>query len=171
MSEFRSVLGLLSLGIAWVFASCLTTPAQTAGRSLLEGAWTPDEVGLLAASGLKRIAQDPFDIQLLDAIGERAGIGFALRPMERTHIDESLRLGTLDFALPAIVTQDKEASALISRPYGTRSDHLFVRMSAPASAAQGTDLLLDALLDWYRGIRALTRAASSTSGAQEDFYQ
>ena len=93
---------------------------------------------------------DPFDLRLLGAAGERAGIGFVLVPMERVTIDDALRTGDLDFTLPAVKSCDRDDWAHFSAPYDTRTDVLFVAESAPALAGRGSALLLEALAKGLR---------------------
>jgi polar amino acid transport system substrate-binding protein len=124
--------------------------SQAPGRSLLLGGWTPDDVGLLSASGIGGTTEDTFDLRLLDAIGKRAGLGFSLRPMEKSRIDGEIGSGTADFALPAIKTPERESVARFSVPYATRSDLLFVGNNASRLTGQGRDLLLSALRQGLR---------------------
>jgi polar amino acid transport system substrate-binding protein len=126
------------------------TPSQAPRRSLLVGGWVPDDAGLLSASGISKITEDTFDLRLLDAVGRRSGLGFSLRPIEQSRIDEEIGNGTMDLALPAVKTVEREAVAWFSAPYATRSDLLFVRNGTPPLSEQGKDLLLEAL---HKGLR------------------
>jgi ABC-type amino acid transport substrate-binding protein len=134
--------------------------SQTPGRSLLIGGWAPDDVGLLSASGISKITEDSFDLRLLDAVGRRAGLGFSLRPLEQGRIDEEIGNGTIDLALPAVRTSQRDAVAWFSTPYATRSDLLFVRKGTPPLSGQGKNLLLGAL---RKGCGSASSAARSTA--------
>ncbi len=127
-----------------------TLQAQSPHRSLLLGGWEPDGVGLLGASGINKATEDSFDMKLLDAIGQRAGLGFSLRPLEKGRMDGEISGGTMDFALPVVKTPQRELGGLFSEPYATRSDLLFMSNGAPALTGRGKDLLLSAL---HRGLR------------------
>jgi len=89
-------------------------------------------------------------MKLLDAIGQRAGLGFSLRPLEKGRMDGEISGGTMDFALPVVKTPQRELGGLFSEPYATRSDLLFMSNGAPALTGRGKDLLLSAL---HRGLR------------------
>jgi len=120
---------------------CFPPPvlAQTkAQRTLLLGAWTPDEVGLLNASGLGRTTRSRYDLQLLDAIGRYAGIGFSLRALERPAIDGAVARGDIDFALPVTRTPVRDTAAAMSLPYATRYEMLFLsnRVARPPGKDQ-----------------------------------
>ena len=133
-----------------LFLALPTLQAQTPHRSLLLGGWEPDGVGLLSASGISKATEDSFDIKFLDAIGQRAGLGFSLRPLEKGRMEGEVVVGAMDFALPAVETPQRDVGALFSVPYATRSDLLFMSNGAPALAGRGKDLLLGAL---HRGLR------------------
>jgi len=132
-------------------AVAVAAGAQPAAqRSLLTVAWAPDRIGLVAAAGAHRTETTPYELRLLDAIGERAGLGFALRPAERDRGHQDLARGAVDLLLPAIRTPAQDAAALFSAPYGRRTDVLFLDVDAPQPAGTGPALLADAL---RRGLR------------------
>ena len=140
-------------------------PAQTkAQRTLLVGAWTPDEVGLLNASGLGRATRSAYELQLLDAIGRHAGIGFSLRALERLAIDEAVARGDIDFALPVIRTPARSDVATMSRAYATRNEVLFLGSRVSRPSGEGPAVLRAALA---QGLRIGT-ARGDTYGAEID---
>ncbi len=140
--------GLLLLAILLPLAGAW---ADDAGRrTLLQGAWAPDETGLLNASGIKPQTFEVFDLRLLNEIGLRAGIGLVLRPMEAAHIDAALEAGELDFALPEIKAGANLDRTALSIPYRERSDLLFVSNRVTGLPASGIDALRVAL---DRGLR------------------
>ncbi len=119
------------------------------GRSLLIGVWTPDEVGLLKGSGIASGTGDQFALRLLDAIGTRADIGFSLRPMEQVHTRMALDAGTIDFALPVARTE-AYTGVVWSKPYGQRTDLLFLRADKSLPDQDGVALLAAALRQGLR---------------------
>ena len=109
----------------------LVQPLQA--RTLLHGAWTPDEAGLLNSRGVAEDRALPWELKLLDLVGEQTGIGFAFQALEGNRIEPALNAGKIDFALPHGASHS--ANMVLSVAYGSRREMLFF----PASSAQAHD--------------------------------
>lgn len=141
----RTIAACLLLALFWLLNLASATAQPSAGRTLLFGAWTPDEVGLLGPSGVTPATRKTFDLRLLDAIGDRAEFGFVLLAREGQHIDAALTRGEIDFALPEIVGSPEPAGTILSLPYRQRTDLLFLSPNAPAIRETGIASLRAAL--------------------------
>lgn len=119
-------------------------------RALLTGAWMPDEVGLLLASGITPHTREGFDLRLLDAIGRRAGIGFVMRPLERAATPSALIAGTLDFAYPAVGPSRHPGQIVLSDAIRDRPDLLFIAHDHDRPVAAGRDALREVLARGWR---------------------
>ena len=147
MHVFRRI----AVCIVLVFLWSLPAPAQpTHDRTLMFGAWTPDESGLLDASGITPETRRSFDLRLLDAIGTRLGIGFVMVATEGTHEDERLARGAIDFSLPEIAAGTAPGTVLLSIPYRQRTDLLFLSSAVKGITGGGIEALRAAL---QRGLR------------------
>lgn len=137
---------MLVLAIGWTnLAGAQPLPPEPAGRSLLVGAWAPDEIGLLDASGLNHATRTTLALQLLNAVGERARLGFSLRPMERAQIVPALARGEIDFMFPAVEHEETRDLARLSVPYAIRTEMLFVGGDLPPVTETGVAALRQAL--------------------------
>ena len=57
----RTIAACLLLALFWLLNLASATAQPSAGRTLLFGAWTPDEVGLLGPSGVTPATRKTFD--------------------------------------------------------------------------------------------------------------
>lgn len=148
----KLVVWLLLLAMALAQPALAHSPPT---RTLLYGAWVPDETGLLGPSGVSAETRKSFDLRLLDRIGDRAEIGLVLLAMERKDIEAALEEGRIDFALPEVSASVSDKTVL-SVPYHRRADTLFMANSAPRLNATGPAAIREAL---ERGLRiGITRA-------------
>ena len=123
-SRFRflrqALIGLLSFACVVTFAACGTsTPTSTgtaAGGSLkvaTEPAFPPFESQAATGGGL-----EGFDIDLMNAIGEAAGLKVEFESLPFDGIIPALKAGTVDAAISAMtITAERAEAVSFSRPY------------------------------------------------------
>jgi len=143
-SRLAAFVLLLLIALAW--PSLAHSPPS---RTILFGAWVPDEIGLLGPSGVSPETRKTFDLRLLDKIGDRADMGLVLLAMERRDIEAALAEGRIDFAVPEVSASVSDKTVL-STPYHRRADVLFMAATAPTITATGLGSLREAL---ERGLR------------------
>jgi polar amino acid transport system substrate-binding protein len=143
------VIGLACLVLIALFMAPPALSQTGTDRTLLFGAWTPNETGLLGPSGVRPATRGQFDLRLLDRIGDHAEIGFVLVAMDRADVERALTAGEIDFALPEIGVAVSPTTRL-SEPYRIRMDLLVLAAGAPRLASTGVEALRDAL---NRGLR------------------
>ncbi len=141
-AALRRIAAWLLVGLLWATAA----PAQPAPhRTLLFGAWTPDETGLLDPSGVTAETRRGFDLRLLDAIGAHTGLGFVMVATEGNREDDKLARGAIDFSLPEIGPGDAPDTVLLSTPYRQRTDMLFLSTHVKGITGGGIEALRAAL--------------------------
>lgn len=121
LSRFRFLrqflLGLLSLVCVLTFAACGGTPSADSGASNVlkvatEPAFPPFE-SQASGGGL-----EGFDIDLMNAIGEAAGLTIEFESLPFDGIIPALQAGTVDAAISAMtITAERSQTVSFSRPY------------------------------------------------------
>lgn len=137
---------------------------ENARRIVLHGAWLSDADGLLGSVDSTSPAGGSAELRLLEAIGRRAQLGFALQRMDPADVAAAFASGRLDFALPVERHESLAKGARLSRPYGVRTDVLLCSPNLPPIAAEGTAALREAV---GRGWRIAVSAGKSY-GAEPD---
>ncbi|MFE4108153.1 basic amino acid ABC transporter substrate-binding protein [Almyronema epifaneia] len=150
ISRSRFVKGFaLGLSASLVLAACGGGSEPTTSEA---GDATSDSAG-----GTLRVATEPafppfesqsasgdlegFDIDLMTAIGEEAGLTVEFESLPFDGIIPALQAGTVDAAISAItITQEREETVDFSRPYFVAGLAIAVREDAPEAVASLEDL-------------------------------
>lgn len=123
--------------LRWLAISIATVLAAEAGAAerVLEGGWSD----LPPYAHFDREGRPSgFDIALLREVGRRAGISFSFRQVDWLRAQTLIRDGELDFGLAAFRNPERERYALLSAPYRTESDSLFLRPPVAEKIAAAT---------------------------------
>lgn len=139
------LLGQLTLALLFPLAAGNGAAASQSGPALLRAAWIATGTGRVTADPRRPVVDTPLDLQLVEAIAVRAGLGVIFEPMERGAAAAALAAGEVDVLFPVA-----DATPPVSRPYSVKRDVILCARNLDPLGATGLAALKEA---YARGLR------------------